>query len=49
MPAVHTFAIYAAMAVAFNFLLQITLLLAVVTIDLKRQAANRYDIICALV
>jgi len=48
MPAVHTFAIYAAMAVAFNFLLQVSLLLAVVTIDAKRQASNRCDLICCV-
>lgn len=48
MPAVHTFAIYAAMAVAFNFILQVSLLLAVVTIDAKRQAANRCDILCCV-
>lgn len=48
MPAVHTFAIYAAMAVAFNFLLQITLLVAVVTLDAKRQAASRCDVVCCV-
>ncbi|XP_057308798.1 NPC intracellular cholesterol transporter 1-like [Hydractinia symbiolongicarpus] len=46
MPAVHTFAIYAAMAVAFNFLLQITMLVAVVTLDVQRQYRNRYDVAC---
>ena len=48
MPAVHTFAIYAAMAVAFNFLLQVTLLVAVVTMDAKREADSRSDILCCI-
>lgn len=46
MPAVHTFAIYSAMAVAINFLLQITILVAVVTLDAIRQSQNRCDVLC---
>ncbi|XP_065652325.1 NPC intracellular cholesterol transporter 1 isoform X2 [Hydra vulgaris] len=46
MPAVHTFSIFAALAVVFNFLLQITMLVAVVALDAKRQANNKYDVIC---
>ena len=46
MPAVHTFSIYASMAVALNFMLQVTMLIAVLTLDAKRQDANRYDIMC---
>ena len=48
MPAVHTFSIFAAVAVAFNFLLQMTILLAVVTLDAKRQSRNRIDILCCI-
>ena len=48
MPAVHTFSIYASVAVALNFLLQVTLLIAVVTLDAKRQNNNRCDIICCI-
>ena len=46
MPAVHTFAVFACFAVLFNFLLQMTMLVAVVTLDKKRQDNCRYDIIC---
>ena len=48
MPAVHTFAIYASVAVAVNFMLQVTMLIAVVTLDAKRQDKNRFDIICCI-
>ena len=46
MPAVHTFSIFAALAVVFNFFLQITTLVVVVALDAKRQARNKYDVIC---
>ena len=48
MPAVHTFSIFASVAVAFNFLLQMTMLVAVVTLDAKRQSRNRIDILCCV-
>jgi len=48
MPAVHTFSVYAAMAVAFNFLLQSTMLVAVVGLDAKRQARNKLDVACCI-
>ncbi|KEI37934.1 uncharacterized protein L969DRAFT_82820 [Mixia osmundae IAM 14324] len=43
MPAVRNFAIYAAGAVAINALLQITVFVAAIAIDLKRTEANRVD------
>lgn len=46
MPAVHTFAAYASLAVAVNFLLQMTVLIAIIVIDAERQASNRYDLAC---
>lgn len=46
MPAVHTFAVFACFAVFFNFILQMTMLVAVVTLDKKRQDNSRYDILC---
>lgn len=46
MPAVNTFSIYASLAVALNFLMQITILVAVVTLDCQRQNSNKYDIMC---
>ena len=48
LPVVHTFAIYAALAVAFNFALQLTLLVAVVGLDLKRQNRNHLDVCCCI-
>lgn len=37
MPAVQQFALCAALAIAFDFLLQITVFVAVLTLDAKRQ------------
>ena len=48
MPAVHTFAVFACFAVLFNFLLQMTMLVAVVTLDKKRQDNCCYDVICCV-
>jgi Niemann-Pick C1 protein len=46
MPAVHTFAALASIAVAVNFLLQVTVLVAVLTLDAQRQANNQLDVAC---
>lgn len=43
MPAVRNFAIYAAGAVAINTLLQITILVSAMAIDLRRVESNRID------
>jgi len=48
MPAVHTFAVFACFAVLFNFLLQMTMLVAVVTLDKKRQDNARPDVVCCI-
>ncbi|XP_071482510.1 NPC intracellular cholesterol transporter 1-like [Diadema antillarum] len=46
MPAVRAFSMYAAVAVAMDFLLQITCFVAVMALDSSRQEANRYEILC---
>ena len=40
MPAVRVFSLYAAMAVLFDFLLQITVFIALLTFDAKRQKVH---------
>lgn len=42
-PAVRNFAIYAAVAVLLNALLQITVFVAAMAIDLRRVESNRID------
>uniref|UniRef100_A0A0B7ARF7 SSD domain-containing protein n=2 Tax=Arion vulgaris TaxID=1028688 RepID=A0A0B7ARF7_9EUPU len=46
MPAVKVFSLYAAMAVLIDFLLQISIFVALLTMDAKRQEGNRVDVIC---
>jgi Niemann-Pick C1 protein len=46
MPAVKTFSLFAGTAVFFSFLLQITAFVAVLTLDAKRQAKRRFDVLC---
>ncbi|XP_041362124.1 NPC intracellular cholesterol transporter 1-like [Gigantopelta aegis] len=48
MPAVRIFTMYAAMAVLFDFLLQISCFVSLLTLDAKRQEKNRYDICCCV-
>ncbi|XP_028655809.2 NPC1-like intracellular cholesterol transporter 1 [Erpetoichthys calabaricus] len=48
MPAVKTFALYAALAVLFDFLLQMTAFVALLSLDAKRQEAMRYDVVCCI-
>ena len=43
MPAVQAFAIYSAFAIFFDFLLQITCFVALMTLDAKRSMENRVD------
>ena len=45
MPAVKVFALNAALAIIFNFILQITAFLALIKLDMMRLEDNRYDII----
>ncbi|XP_046362428.2 NPC intracellular cholesterol transporter 1-like [Haliotis rufescens] len=48
MPAVKIFSLYAAMAVFFDFLLQITCLVALMCLDAKRQEKNHFDCCCCV-
>ncbi|CAD7674962.1 unnamed protein product [Nyctereutes procyonoides] len=48
MPAVHTFSLFAGMAVLIDFLLQITCFVSLLGLDLKRQEKNRLDVLCCL-
>ena len=49
MPAVRTFSLFAAGAVLFDFLLQITVFISLFTLDAKREAVsikyNNFDIV----
>lgn len=46
MPAVRAFALYAGMALLFDFLLQITCFVSLLYLDTVRQANNRFDVCC---
>lgn len=46
MPAVRAFALYAGMALLFDFLLQITCFVSLLTLDTLRQERNRFDVCC---
>ena len=48
MPAVRIFSLYAAAAVFFDFLLQITAFVALLSLDSKRQENNRLDVLCCI-
>ncbi|CAG5121501.1 unnamed protein product [Candidula unifasciata] len=48
MPAVKVFSLYAAMAVLIDFLLQISIFVSLLTLDAKRQEANRVDVTCCV-
>lgn len=45
MPAVRAFALYAGFALLIDFLLQITCFVSVLSLDTKRHAENRFDIL----
>lgn len=44
MPAVHTFSLFAGMAVLIDFLLQITCFVSLLGLDAKRQEVSCYQI-----
>ncbi|KAL3891662.1 hypothetical protein ACJMK2_003914 [Sinanodonta woodiana] len=48
MPAVRTFSLYAAMAVLFDFLLQITCFIGLMALDAKRREKHRFDFCCCI-
>lgn len=43
MPAVHTFSLFAGMAVLIDFLLQITCFVSLLGLDIKRQEVSCYQ------
>lgn len=49
MPAVRAFALYAGVALLFNFILQFTCFIAFLSWDIDRQENNHYDVLCWLV
>uniref|UniRef100_A0A672MMM3 NPC1 like intracellular cholesterol transporter 1 n=1 Tax=Sinocyclocheilus grahami TaxID=75366 RepID=A0A672MMM3_SINGR len=48
MPAVRSFALYAALAVLMDFILQMTAFVALLSLDAQRQDANRCEIACCV-
>ncbi|XP_001379744.3 NPC1-like intracellular cholesterol transporter 1 [Monodelphis domestica] len=48
MPAVRTFALTAGLAIIFDFLLQMSAFVALLSLDSKRQEASRLDICCCV-
>ncbi|TMW54939.1 hypothetical protein Poli38472_011285 [Pythium oligandrum] len=48
MPAVLWFAAFACVAVAVNWVLQMTLLLSIMTLDKRRELNGKYDILCCV-
>uniref|UniRef100_A0A6A7FZJ5 Niemann-Pick C1 protein-like n=4 Tax=Hirondellea gigas TaxID=1518452 RepID=A0A6A7FZJ5_9CRUS len=48
MPAVRAFALYAGMALLINFILQMTLFVALFSLDIRREEANRLDVLCCI-
>lgn len=46
MPAVLWFAAFAAAAVLVNFCIQMTLLVAIITLDKRRELSGKYDLFC---
>lgn len=48
MPAVRAFAFYAGVALLIDFLLQITLFVSLVSLDLRRSEKGKIDVFCCL-
>ncbi|XP_077162613.1 NPC1-like intracellular cholesterol transporter 1 [Paroedura picta] len=48
MPAIRTFALNSAVAIIFDFLLQMTTFVALVALDARRQKAARFDLCCCV-
>ncbi|KAM8760598.1 NPC1-like intracellular cholesterol transporter 1 [Acanthopagrus schlegelii] len=48
MPAVKSFALYAALAVLMDFVLQMTAFVALLSLDARRQDNNRCELLCCL-
>uniref|UniRef100_UPI003AAAA746 NPC1-like intracellular cholesterol transporter 1 n=1 Tax=Centroberyx gerrardi TaxID=166262 RepID=UPI003AAAA746 len=48
MPAVKSFALYAALAVLMDFVLQMTAFVALLSLDTRRQDGNRCELVCCM-
>ncbi|XP_076381020.1 NPC intracellular cholesterol transporter 1 homolog 1b isoform X2 [Megalopta genalis] len=48
MPAVNTFALYASLSIFFNFLLQTTAFVSLLSLDAKRLQNNYLDVLCCV-
>ncbi|XP_077999755.1 NPC intracellular cholesterol transporter 1-like [Glandiceps talaboti] len=48
MPAVRTFALYAGLAVLFDFMLLISAFVGLMVLDIRRQEGGRFDICCCI-
>ncbi|VDM17724.1 unnamed protein product [Hydatigera taeniaeformis] len=48
MPAVRVFALYAGVSLVINFLLQIFAFTALLTLDARREAARKWDVLCCI-
>ncbi|XP_041855363.1 NPC1-like intracellular cholesterol transporter 1 [Melanotaenia boesemani] len=48
MPAVKSFALYAALAVLMDFVLQMTAFVALLSLDARRQDSNRCELLCCV-
>ena len=48
MPAVRSFSMFAGAAVFFDFVIQVTCFVSVLTLDEKRRRANRFDLTCCI-
>lgn len=48
MPAVKTFALYAALAVLMDFILQMTAFVALLSLDARRQDSSRCELLCCV-
>uniref|UniRef100_A0A672JPY8 NPC1 like intracellular cholesterol transporter 1 n=1 Tax=Salarias fasciatus TaxID=181472 RepID=A0A672JPY8_SALFA len=48
MPAVRSFALYAALAVLMDFILQMTAFVALLSLDARRQDNNRCELVCCV-
>ncbi|RXM29711.1 Niemann-Pick C1-like protein 1 [Acipenser ruthenus] len=48
MPAVRSFALYAALAVFLDFLLQMSAFVALLSLDARRQDSSRCDVLCCV-
>lgn len=47
-PAIYTFAVFASISLGFLFVFQITVVLALLSIDYSRANKNRFDVLCCI-